>query len=339
MKIKPNSLAISLAIAFALPSYASQEETPPQTQDLDAATISQFFNDQERGWFWYEQLPEEDKEKVKEIISNKKPTVIQPDEQKAAPTTPKEDESLSTAWFKKNFQSYMNAAIDNPYDKEAMRTYLYLEKFMTDRSKAFAYQREAAVMAEPFLDATSSRPLASFGMRSMNKQANQNKDMILSELSKHVGIYFFYRSDNVFSQQQAPLIKALEREFGFEVKAVALDNKPLPDNLWGDFINDNGQAEKLGIKQLPASYLFHPQSNTVELISEGLQSLPQLEKRVLHASLRIGILNEEQLKLTRPSDLFVSPGGEVMGSYPLPDNAPKQFQELYNKAMQAQGME
>ena len=337
MKIKPNLLG--LAIIFALPSYASQEETPQQNQDLDAATISQFFDDKERGWFWYEQLPEEDKEKVKEIIANKNPTVIQPDEKKTVPKTPKEDESLSTAWFKENFQNYMNAAIDNPYDKEAMRNYLYLEKFMTDRAKAFAYQREAAVMAEPFLDATSNRPLANFGMRSMNKQANQNKNLILGELAKHTGIYFFYRSDNIFSLQQAPLIKALEREFGFEVKAVSLDNKPLPDNLWDDFINDNGQAEGLGIKQLPASYLFNPQSNTVELISEGLQSLPQLEKRLLHASLRTGLITEEQLNLTRPSGLFVSPDGEVMGGYPLPGNAPQQFQELYNKAMQAQGME
>jgi conjugal transfer pilus assembly protein TraF len=336
MKMKPALLG--LAILLALPAYAL-EEAPQQKNNPD--TLHKFFDDKERGWYWYEQLPEEDKEKVKEIIKKNNPTVIMPEEQPtepAKPSPPKEDEPLSTAWFKKNFQNYMNAAIDNPYDKEAMRTYLYLEKFMSDRAKAFGYQRQAAVYAEPFLDATSNRPLANFGMRSMNKQANQNKDLMLVELAKHVGIYFFYRSDNIFSLQQAPLIKALEREFGYEVKAVSLDGKALPDDLWNDFINDNGQAEALGIKQLPASYLFNPQNNTVELISEGLQSLPELEKRMLHASLRSGLITEDQLNLTRPSGLFVSPEGEVTGGYPIPSNAPQEFQDLYNKAMQAQGM-
>lgn len=325
---------VSLVALITLPSYA-EDSTNKRITDQ---AIHQFFEDKERGWFWYEQLPEEDQEKVREIIKKNHPTVIPPDTKpKQEQTTKKEDEPLSTAWFKKNFDRYKNAAIDNPYDQDAMRTYLFLEKFMNDRAKVFAYQRQAAMLAEPFLDASSSRPIANFGMKSMNQMANENKGLILTELAKHVGIYYFYRSDTVFSLQQAPLVNALAKEFNFEIKAVSMDGKPLPNNLFPQYLTDNGQAKSLGIKQVPATYLFNPQNNSVELISQGLQSLPELQKRILHASVRFGLITEEQLNLTRPSGLFVTPTGEITGGYPLPENAPQQFLDLYNHSRKLQG--
>lgn len=317
-KNKPKliALAISLCVVGGANSSPSNPTVQPQQKDTDTS----FLDDRERGFFWFEKLPEEKKKELLEEIL------------KQSGSTPKE-KPLSTTWFKKNFEKYKNAAIDNPYNEEAMRTYLFLEKFMMDRSIAFGYQRMKAIYKEPFLDATSTRPIASFGTSTMSQQAHKNKEVILKELGSIAGIFFFYNSENEFSQKQAPLIKYLERDYGFTVRAVSTDGKPLKSNLWDDYLVDNGQSEQLGVEVLPATFLFDPERNKVELISQGLQSLSELKKRIIYAAERLEFINEKQVNLTRPSGLYVKPNGQFSGEFPLPVNAPKEFLNLYNESL------
>ncbi|MEZ9922315.1 conjugal transfer protein TraF, partial [Vibrio breoganii] len=124
---------------------------------------------------------------------------------------------------------------DNPYDEEAMRNYLYLEKFMRDRATAFAYQRQKTVYEDPFLDSTTQRPTANFGMRTMNIEASKNRAELLRHIGSKAGIYFFYRSDCSFCSQQSPLIAGLQREYEFSIKPVSLDGEKLPESPWEEF--------------------------------------------------------------------------------------------------------
>ena len=310
---KPTPLVLAL-LTFLPAAGAIAQNTIKQH-------IDPYYQDAERGWYWYEQLPEEEKEKFIEKIAKETPTVIPHSEtktEKSSSRAPK-DKPLSNAWFRANFQTYIDAAIDNPYDKEAMRTYLYLEKFMRDRATAFGYERQKAVYNDPFLDATSKRPTANFGMRTMTRAANGNRDALLKSIGKDSGLFFFYRSDCRYCEQEAPLIRGLEREFGFEIKPISLDGKPLANSKWAGFQTNQGQAERLGVRQVPAVYLFNPKTNAIELVSQGLQSLPQLKKRVLMAAERANLITKDQYSTIIPTGLYSDVNGGVIGHFPMPD--------------------
>jgi conjugal transfer pilus assembly protein TraF len=287
-----------------------------------------YFQDSERGWYWYEQLPQEEKEKFLEKLVTEQPTVIQKSE--SIPSQ-KEEKPLTTAWFLKNFENYKNAAIDNPYDKQAMRTYLYLEKFMQDKAIAFGYERQKIVYSDPFLDSTSKRPTANMGLRTMNREASEYRDSLIAEVGSKSGIFFFYRSDCSFCEQQAPLVKALEKEYGFSIRPVSLDGLALKEPLWDDFIVNDNQAETLGVYQVPATYIFNPETNTIELIAQGLQSLPQLKDRIIAASERAGLISTDQANLTHGSGLYQSLDGQYSAGVPFPDDAPEEFKTLYSQ--------
>ncbi|MFA0356896.1 conjugal transfer protein TraF [Vibrio breoganii] len=293
-----------------------------QVEQAQQTTEPQFYDDAERGWFWYEQLPEEEKEKFKEKLrQDNQPTVI-------PKSSEPQEEPLSTKWFRENFEKYRDAAIDNPYDQEAMRNYLYLEKFMRDRAVAFAYQRQKAVYEDPFLDSTTQRPTANFGMRSMNTEASKNRSELLAHIGSQSGIYFFYRSDCSFCSQQAPLLAGLEREFQFAIKPVSLDGNPLPEMPWPEFLTNSGQAEHLGVAQVPATYLFNPNNNRFELIAQGLQSLTQLQTRIIYAAERAEIISAQDVERTRSSGLYQSVNGEY-SQFPFPSDAPQEFKDFY----------
>ncbi|SQC36707.1 type IV conjugative transfer system protein TraF [Klebsiella pneumoniae] len=57
------------------------------------------------------------------------------------------------------------------------------------------------------------------------------KNMLLKSVAERVGIFFFYKSDDDYSDLQAPLIKMLEQGEGFSIIPVSMDGKPLPSGL------------------------------------------------------------------------------------------------------------
>ncbi|EGR0468619.1 hypothetical protein BC355_17610 [Vibrio cholerae] len=319
--LTPVLIGIALSASTA---YAQNK----QVLSNEVKSENPYYKDSERGWFWYEQLTDEQKE----IVDAKIIEQMQP----SPSTEPFKDEvkPLSNKWFRDNFQNYADAAMNNPHDKEAMRTYLYLEKFMRDRAMAFGIERQKAVMAEPFLDATSTRPIANFGMKTMNIQASQNKDLLISQLAKESGLYFFYRSGDAFVTQQADLLAILRNQHEFTILPVSLDGTPPPEVLGTEFQVDSeqSQAKMLGIQVLPAIYIFNPKTKSVELVSQGLHSLTSLKDRIIYAALRGGIIDDQQFQLTRPTGLYTNPNGYISGSLEVPIDAPYEFIKLYNES-------
>ncbi|WP_413694474.1 conjugal transfer protein TraF [Psychromonas sp. KJ10-2] len=242
-----------------------------------------------------------------------------------------EDQELSPAWFRKNFEKYRDQAVQNPHDTEAMRTYLYLEKYMREQALEFGYARQAAVFADPFLDATANKSTANFGMKAMNEQASKNKSKLLEDLGERSGIFFFYRSDCPYCKQQAPLIDLLGKQYGFSIQPVSLDGKPIPDSPWDSYLTNTDQAQILGVTKVPAMYLYNPETKQLELIAMGLQSLTQLEQRIVYSANRSGLITDEEMKITRSTDLYPDIDGHIGTTPTAPKDSPETFKKLFKK--------
>lgn len=321
--MKKSLVALAMLCSFNI--SAESETTTPQE-----AEFNQFFEDSERGWFWYEKLSEEEKAKIKNPPKPPKQQQIP----EAAPQQQIEDRPLSQKWFRENFEKYRDLAIENPHNTEAMRNYLYLEKYMMDRAVTFGYERQKVIMSDPFLDGTTRRSTANFGMRSMNINASQNRQTTLNKLSEESGLLFFFRSDDSFSQDQLSPLMSLANNYNFEIKPVSIDGGNLVNTPWLDseVTVNTGQAETLGVQKVPAIYLYVATTGQFEMVSQGLQAQTQIEKRIMFAALRGNLISDEEFEASRSSGLYQGLDGST-GVIGLPDTAPPEFIKLYKESV------
>ena len=260
--------------------------------DVDEPGVS-YFTDKQRGWFWYEVQPEP--------VLKRKP---EPEPRKAAPSlpaiaetqpkpiTPAEPEPLTSAWLRKNMETYLNKAIDEP-SHENVAAFYYLQRVMMDKAERFTNAARYVVMSDPQLDETVRRPVATYAANEANHQASLMADRALKDIAGLAGILFFFRSDCPYCHVQAPILSMLEKTYGFKIYPVSLDEQAMPNGLFGNFKLDQGQAAFLRVEQTPALFLMKPPRQIVPL-SQGALSLEELTCRILLAAKESGWIDASQ---------------------------------------------
>ncbi len=242
------------------------------TTPLQAAA---FYQQKERGWFWYEAPIEE----VPEIELPPEPKPLK-QEQMAQKNSPPL-KPLSSEWFRANLTQYRDEAVDNP-TPENVSKYMYLQRVMLDKAEWFTDATKQVVMADPILDENSRRPIATFGANALDEQAELGMAKVAKQLAKAAGLWFFYSSTCTFCIKEAGVLKGLANAYGFKVMAIALDGLPLPDNSYPNFTTDSGQGKKLGVETTPALFLVKPGKNgDVIQIGQGLLSGDDIVKRAV----------------------------------------------------------
>ncbi len=270
-------------------------------QNISSLTSAPFYEDKERGWFWYEEpMPEEPVEPEPEpepIASSPKPD---PDKKEAQPIEkPSSTKPLSAEWFRKNMEKYRDKAIDDPTDAN-VSAYMYLQRVMLDKAEKFSAVSQRVVMADHLLDENLRRPVSTFGARKKDEMATRATDQIANKLAKETGIWFFYESTCEFCVKQAGVLKGLMNAYGFKVLPIARDGVPLPDGSFPDFTVDRGQSKKLGVETTPALFLVKPGENGGAMqIGQGLLAGDEIIERSIILAHQNGWLNDEEYDGTR----------------------------------------
>ena len=281
--------------------------------DVDEPGVS-YFTDKQRGWFWYEVQPEPVLKRKPEPQAHKPLTPIVPTivENSPKPITLAEPEPLTSAWLRKNMETYLNKAIDEP-SHENVAAFYYLQRVMMDKAERFTNAASYVVMSDPQLDETVRRPVATYAANEANHQASMMAGRALKDIAGVAGILFFFRSDCPYCHVQAPILSMLEKTYGFKIYPVSLDGLPMPTGLYGNFRLDKGQAALLGVEQTPALFLMKPPKQIVPL-AQGALSLEELTSRILLAAKEAGWLDDSQYQTTqgiRPTPLLVPTAGSI----------------------------
>lgn len=297
------SALISTTAALLAGSMAFSASAQQQAQS------SGFFGDRERGWFWYEVQPEPDEEPPPPKKEEPAPPPAAtppppaPPPPPLPPETPKAPEPPafgSAAWLRENLPKYRDRALDDP-SAENVRAYYVIQRLAMDKASAFTDMAQRVVVGDPLLDETGRRPTATFAANEMNAVAGEATDSELKEIAGKAGIWFFYRSDCVYCDKQAPVLEMLERAYGFQVTAVSLDGKPLPGGQFPNFRADTGQAAKVGVERTPTLVLVRPPDG-IQTIARGVLSLQELRRRILTGALNAGWIDQKAFDKTRAVD-------------------------------------
>jgi conjugal transfer pilus assembly protein TraF len=271
-----------------------------RAQSASAPNDSSYYQDKERGWFWYED-PTWDGE---EPIENPTPSTHEllplqekrPEPQQQAKSI--EAKPLSAEWFRKNMEKYRDQAIDEP-SPQNVSTYMYLQRVMLDKAEKFTEVSQQVVMSDPVLDENSRRPIATFGAFAMDELSTRGTEKTVKKLAEAAGLWFFYSSTCSFCVKEAGVLKGLINAYGFKVLPIALDGLPLPGGDFPDFTLDRGQAKKLGVETTPALFLVKPGENGGAIqLGQGLLSGDEIIKRAIALGHQNGWLNDNEYQET-----------------------------------------
>lgn len=241
------------------------------------------------GWYWYiDPLPEEepDPEKIKQ------PNLASPSSVSASFAEP-----LSAQWVREMLPRYMDLAWTNP-TQENVRAYFMLQRYAVDRSQKFADVAQQVVIGNPYLDETNRRPLSSFGIPAVDREAGIQTDNLLKRITEQAGIFFFFKSGCQYCEIQAPILKVLEN-FGFDILAISIDGGQLESARFDNTRLNAGHAEKLNVTATPALFLVSEKGGFSPL-GQGLLSLDELKKRILIVAAREGWITQKDFDETRP---------------------------------------
>jgi conjugal transfer pilus assembly protein TraF len=302
-----------ILLSFYWPVFAVRAEI---IGELPAAS---YFEDKQRGWFWYEVLPEPIKpaktEPKIEPLKSEPQTDTAKVEESVVVSVPAQPEPLSSAWLKQNLEKYLNKAIDEP-SQENVAAFYYLQRVMMDKAERFTHAARYVVMSDPQLDESVRRPISTFAVNEANHQASVAADQALKAIAAKAGILFFFRSDCRYCHVQAPILAMLERSYGFKIYPVSLDGLPMPNGLFNQFKIDQGQAALLGVEQTPALFLMKPPKQIVPL-SQGVLSLEEATSRILLAAKEAGWLESSQYQTTqgiRSTPMLLPTAGSISPS-------------------------
>lgn len=244
------------------------------------APCKPYFDQEERGWFWYEPLP--------------------PRAEEARPGT--SGRKLTVKEIRERGERLFEDALLSP-TKENVREYMEHQKQVLERSEEFARVWKRVLWESPALDSTVDNPVSAAGAEISRNLRKTARDGVIGRISRVGKLVFFFRSDCPFCRGQAEIIKTLERRHGIGVLAASLDGRGLHP-LYPHFVNGAAQAARLGVEQVPALFLFVPSQRKIARIGTGYLTLGEIRRR-LH------VVGEEVLGAERGKDreLFLL-GGE-----------------------------
>ena len=258
-----------------------------------ASDAGRYFERGEEGWFWYEPEPES----APEPTIDDTPLEVEPvpnpgsaDNPVVEETASVEPKPLSAAWFRANLDDYRDRALDDP-SPENVEAYLYLQRIALERAGSFAEASAAAAVKDPWLDANSERPIATYAAQAIDAQAETARTTVLSELAKDAGILFFYQAGCPLCDSQAGVLKLASDLHGFEIMAVSLDGSPPSGGLETHRL-DEGQAETLGIAALPATFLIQP-PDLIAPIAQAPLDLKTLGRRIIGQAHAAGLVPDD----------------------------------------------
>lgn len=298
-----------------------------------ALAIDPFYADKARGWFWHEQMEEEAPPPKPQMPP---PPAPAPQEKPKEPEPPKvaappEPAPFSVDWFQKNLKQLRNKAIDDP-TPENVTAMLAAERVMRDKATALSAAAQQVMKTTPWLDENARAPATTFGVNASKQMVSDNTARWGKLLGKQTAIWFFFRSDCPYCKAEIPVLKFLERTYGFTIMPISLDGKIIPgfDPRWV-VRNDKGQAESLNVSVTPTLFIARPPRDVAPL-AYGLTSADEIIARTIDVASSQGWIEKsakDEIRVAKQDPIRMKMTGEA----PVDYNDPKRITEYVKRAL------
>jgi conjugal transfer pilus assembly protein TraF len=279
-----------------LMSYAAVVSATPTNMPAKPDAGS-FYDDRQRGWYWFEEEPEE--EIVEEPVQPAPPPVT---EQPAEEKTPEQAEPTSrvvvidAAWLRENLPQLKENALNDPSDRN-LAAYYYAQRMAVDMSTRFAMRTREFFHQESQLSEEHRRPTKQFVLNQHTDSTRENRKEMLQSLFSQAGIWMFFLSDCSYCHEQTPVMMELARRYGADVLYVSLDGQVMSGHEDLNYRDDaDGRVRSqlnIQISRTPTLFLVRNDGSEAFLLAEGMITLNELEQLLLETGRQSGWLSED----------------------------------------------
>lgn len=254
-----------------------------------------FFDNKERGWFWWEVEPEEPEEEP--IKEPKVPIVVTPEK---PPENEQEEVVIGVKWLKENLPKLEQAAVENPTETN-LANYAYAQRLSLDYASRFSSKMMDFMTNEQILSEERRRPTTKVALNSFNFQRDQEERNVINMMADTTHIWFFYRSDCPYCHKQIPILKTLQQQYGFEILAVSMDGLSIPGaEEWPMVVDrDLRMTKELKVVGTPSLFLVSNKKEFRYPLTSGLQPLNKLFSRISLAAKETGTISEDEYNKTQ----------------------------------------
>jgi len=222
-----------------------------------------FFDDQERGWFWREYIQKNDA--VKKENKNGQ------SEQKSTDVLKKQGAELEES---------LSKAIIEP-TQENIQDYIVKTKIVVDRASQFSKEYEQFLWVHPEFDATLESPYSTDAVIAKQEEKRKTQGKILKKISEDYGILFFFSSTCGVCQRFAHILKTFSSENEIAILPISLDGRPLLE--FTDFKVNNNLVRTLNVTITPSLFLLNPKKNRITPLSFGYSDIDELKRKTIGA--------------------------------------------------------
>jgi conjugal transfer pilus assembly protein TraF len=233
------------------------------------------WREQDRGFNWY---PPDRQLKAKPKKNEAKPAEA---ESIAQPRKKSIREMTTFAEVDKEMKRLRELAVFQPTQQNVL-TYLRAQEYVLSKSSLFADTARRVVWQNPDVDYNNRNPVANYSQMSKKERMESTRSSVLADVAKTHGIVFFLRSDCPYCHDMAPVLRAMQNQYGIEIMAVTMDGGGLPafpnpkrDNGISKFVS-NGE----GITTVPALYLVANDAKTVTALGTGALAMDEIIERI-----------------------------------------------------------
>lgn len=170
--------------------------------------------------------------------------------------------------------------------KENAKTYINIQNQVTENANKVKNVWKAALLDNPALDYSLKHPTNNIAKRVEYDQLQEKENLVIRELAKKSGLFFFYKSSCPYCVRFAPILKDFAESYGITVIPITLDGVPLPE--FPNSYPDRGQATKFKVTVTPALFAVNPYTQKAFPVAYGLVSEADLKTRIYDIATRFG---------------------------------------------------
>ncbi|TDN51487.1 type-F conjugative transfer system pilin assembly protein TraF [Scandinavium goeteborgense] len=248
---------VSAVILLSLFSLQVQADTP------QAPPVKSFVAEDE-GWHWYKDPAEEDELPPSSPVS-----------------TPPPASSLTPTQQKKRLHDATMAALDKVILYPTVNNYvafMRLQNFWTEQATEFVQVSKQARLSHPELDYNLVRSHYNGTAAAQKAMQKTKESAAVSRLARDYGVMFFYRGNNPVDNLMAGVIQAWCDERRISLVAVSVDGR-ISEHLPNSHL-DHGQAQTMGVRFFPATFMVDPRSRHWQPLAWGFMSHDDLDHQV-----------------------------------------------------------
>ena len=222
-----------------------------------------FYEDRERGWYWFEQ---------QEKPTNKKPEML---EEISSPSKTPEQELKE---LQEKIESARITAVMQP-TLENVVAYYAMQKQVLDKADEFSRVSRLAILAHPELLEPDKNPINRAATRIAYNEAKKERGQSLREFADEFGLILFVSKDCPYCTEQTRVLDVLRNKYKFSVSLVSYEETESK----GEKVAANpALIKKFGVKYFPSIFAYNPKQKLVVPVSNGLITFDDLERNIDH---------------------------------------------------------